>query len=503
MLAAIRFPLTREQELRVALTARDMAEGGSWVLPHYRGQPRFQKPPLMYWLTATAYRIVGCTDSALAARSASTAFSLALLVLIYAGGRFMVGRRAALYGAVFAGTSFLFLRFGFRSETDMPQSFFVSLSAFAVFYALRRAARPAGAWTLSGAAAGLGFLAKGLGGAVLPLLAAAGAAALPGFRGRAWRTAVLAPIVLAALALPWYLTVLGPSPSHDAAGAAVGSEMQALFVKPTHPGPPVFYLYTLPAALAPWGLLPWLALPAVVRHARRRPGVAFLAVWTLTTLLALSFLKNKQIHYCTLLLPPASLAAGLLVALSARAARRWTAVVARHYATAVAVLLILAGVAMAVAPWIPAARMSAGAVPYGVAVAAAGLAGLALRRRGPGGVTAAAAAGILALGLAGSGPLGPAASDDFALHAAVDDIRGRIAPGSALFVVGGDDATFEFHAGRRAMPVDDFEAAWAAARPGDAVIALWPKRQAAPAAVPRPDAEYDTGKSRIALFRKP
>ncbi len=502
MLSALRFPLTREQELRVALTARDMAEGGSWVLPHYRGQPRFQKPPLMYWLTATAYRIAGCTDSALAARSASTCFSLALLVLIYAGGRFLVGRRAALYAAVFAGTSFLFLRFGFRSEADMPQSFFVSLSAFAAFHALRRAARPAGAWTVSGAAAGLGFLAKGLGGAVLPLLAAAGAAALPGFRGRAWRTAILAPIVFAVLALPWYLAVLGSSPLHDAAGAAVGKEMQALFVQPTHPGPPVYYLYMMPVALAPWGLLLWLAVPTLVRHARRRPGVAFLAVWMVTTLLALSLLKNKQIHYCTLLLPPASLAAGLLVARSARGARRWTAVAARHYAAAVAVLLPLAGGAMTVAPWIPAARMSPSLVPYGLAVAMAGLAGLALRRRGPGRVTATVAAGVLVLGLAGSGPLGPLATGDFVMHAAADEIRGRLAPGATLFVVGGDDATFEFH-GRPAVHADSFEAAWTTARPGDVVVVSSSKRQAAPAAAPHPDAEYDTGRHRIGVFLKP
>ena len=42
--------VAREQELRVILTARDMARGGSWLVPHYQGEPRLHKPPLMYWL---------------------------------------------------------------------------------------------------------------------------------------------------------------------------------------------------------------------------------------------------------------------------------------------------------------------------------------------------------------------------------------------------------------------------------------------------------------------
>ncbi len=503
VLAAVRFPLTREQELRIALTARTMAEGGDWMAPRYRGQPRFQKPPLMYWLTAGVYRLAGRTDTAIAARAASTTFALGLLALVYAGGRRLVGRRAALYGTAFAATSLLFLRFGFRSEADMPQSFFVSLSAIAAFTALHRPARAPAAWTLSGAAAGLGFLAKGLGGAALPFLAAAGATAHPRLRTRGWRSVAIALLVFAALAAPWYIAALGSSQTQDAAGAAVDKELQALFVKPTHPGPPIFYLYTLVAALAPWGLLPWLGIPALARHARRRPGVAFLAAWLVTTLIALSLLKNKQIHYCTLLLVPASLAAGLAVASAARRARNWTAVAARHYASAVALVLALAGTAFMVAPWIPSAGMPPGAAPFGAAAAAAGIAGWRLRRRGPGPVTAAVAAGILAIGLAMTGPLAELAASDFALHAAADDIRGRLPPDATVTVVGGDDATLEFHLGRPVRLTNDFAAAWAAATRGGAVVVSSSQPFVPPADGPVPVARFPSRKRHVALFLKP
>ena len=48
--------VTRQQELRVLLAARTMAEGGSWLIPQFMGEERLRKPPLMYWLVATAFK---------------------------------------------------------------------------------------------------------------------------------------------------------------------------------------------------------------------------------------------------------------------------------------------------------------------------------------------------------------------------------------------------------------------------------------------------------------
>ena len=55
-------------EPREAEIAREMAAGGSWIIPHLAGVPFVEKPPLYYWLSAlammTAGKIVGTTAAA-------------------------------------------------------------------------------------------------------------------------------------------------------------------------------------------------------------------------------------------------------------------------------------------------------------------------------------------------------------------------------------------------------------------------------------------------------
>ena len=40
-----------------AASARAMAESGDWLIPHVNGLPRYDKPPLVYWLMAALYSL--------------------------------------------------------------------------------------------------------------------------------------------------------------------------------------------------------------------------------------------------------------------------------------------------------------------------------------------------------------------------------------------------------------------------------------------------------------
>ena len=40
-----------------AAAARGMAESGDWLTPRVNGLPRYDKPPLVYWLMAAAYAL--------------------------------------------------------------------------------------------------------------------------------------------------------------------------------------------------------------------------------------------------------------------------------------------------------------------------------------------------------------------------------------------------------------------------------------------------------------
>ena len=92
-------PATRQQELRVLLCARTMAQGGSWLIPEFQGQPRLRKPPLMYWVTALPTMI---SDTPGAARLPGAFAGIALVVVTFLLGclTLKAGPPAAFAGAL-------------------------------------------------------------------------------------------------------------------------------------------------------------------------------------------------------------------------------------------------------------------------------------------------------------------------------------------------------------------------------------------------------------------
>jgi 4-amino-4-deoxy-L-arabinose transferase-like glycosyltransferase len=63
--------------------AREMAvEGLGWLTLHYNYQPFFEKPPLLIWLTALAYKVFGVNELAVRFWSALAGFGC-VIVLYY------------------------------------------------------------------------------------------------------------------------------------------------------------------------------------------------------------------------------------------------------------------------------------------------------------------------------------------------------------------------------------------------------------------------------------
>src|SRR5438552_9368387 len=47
-----------------AETPREMIEAGDFINPSFNYQPRFNKPPLCYWVVAAFYKVFGVSESA-------------------------------------------------------------------------------------------------------------------------------------------------------------------------------------------------------------------------------------------------------------------------------------------------------------------------------------------------------------------------------------------------------------------------------------------------------
>ncbi|MDG2616363.1 glycosyltransferase family 39 protein [Thermoleptolyngbya sichuanensis XZ-Cy5] len=68
--------LVDETEPLFAEATRQMVETGDWITPYFNEKPRFDKPPLIYWLMAIAYKTLGVNEWAVRLPSALSAAAL-------------------------------------------------------------------------------------------------------------------------------------------------------------------------------------------------------------------------------------------------------------------------------------------------------------------------------------------------------------------------------------------------------------------------------------------
>jgi 4-amino-4-deoxy-L-arabinose transferase-like glycosyltransferase len=295
--------MERQQELRVAICARNMVETGDWIVPNFQEQPRLRKPPLLYWMSASAMKLSG-SKSVLTARIPALLAAMGLILVVAAAGRTWIGTRGGLLAGLLLASCIGFLRHGRLAETDITLTLFTTATVYLVYLALER--RRLRYWIGGGLCMGLGILAKGPAAVAMPLLAlGAYLSFVPSTRKGFRPTGLILLLALAALlAIPWYVAI--HRFAQDAAGSQVSRELSAL-VKTEHKGNPAYYLYILPIMLLPWGVFLPIAIYRMWQVRKEDPRWLFLLGWLGSSFLLLTLTPSKQSHYAVLLLPPAAL----------------------------------------------------------------------------------------------------------------------------------------------------------------------------------------------------
>ena len=141
-------------EPRYAAIGREMARSGDWITPRLWGEPWFEKPALLYWMTGIAFRL-GLGDD-LAPRLPVAIVSVVFLALYFHLLRRQFGERPALFATAILGTSAGWIGMSHAGVVDIPLAATFSLAVLL--------ARP---WVQTGDRSQLGYASGCLGLAVL------------------------------------------------------------------------------------------------------------------------------------------------------------------------------------------------------------------------------------------------------------------------------------------------------------------------------------------------
>ena len=324
-----------------AASARRMAESGDWLMPQVNGLPRYDKPPLVYWLMGGLYALPGSGSwDPLGSWSARLPAALASIVTMVAladtlrrwpqpldpaaplrpSDRWMPALSAALAFALGP----LMLVWGRTEVSDAP---FTATLALSLLLAWRTMAAEEGSrWWSSWCCLALAVLCKGPAAIVLSALTLALFWLLGGDGSRILqRLRPLAGLSLTLLlALPWYaLALLREGEAYWRSFFGYHNLQRFTQVVNNHQQGPWYFLAMLLLASLPFTPLLLLSLRRVVVRARSPEDPAhslrrFAAACLLATLLFFSLAATKLPSYWLVATP----AAALLVALAPAASRR-------------------------------------------------------------------------------------------------------------------------------------------------------------------------------------
>ena len=337
-------PLTLPEEGRYVGVAWEMLRSGDWIVPTENGLPFFHKPPLFYWLTAASMQVFG--PNVAAARFAPLLGACLATLGFWATTRRRAGDAVANAAVLVLATMPFFFVAAQFANLDMLVAAFIALAiVFAADAALDLRAGTANgrAIVLAWACMGLGVMAKGLIGIVLPglvvlvwLVVSRQARSIP---------RLLSPLGIAVFLLivvPWFVAVQQQYPGfaryffiyhHFERFVATGFNNARSWW---------FYLVALPLVTLPWSL--WLVRARLRATADddpdRRAWRQLMWIWLGVVIVFFSLPRSKPIGYSMpVLFPLAFLVAEPALAAWRQAGLGWRRAVVASVAGAVALCL--------------------------------------------------------------------------------------------------------------------------------------------------------------------
>ncbi len=319
LLAAVTFfaglgrgAITDSDEAFYADAAREMVASGDWITPHYNYEPRFQKPVLYYWLTAAASLVLGTSE--MAARFWAAMAGLGLVLVTAAAGRRWYDESTGLLAGAIVATNFGYFSIGRMALPDLPLAFCITLAIWAALVAtLEQERTPRKFVLVASLALGLGFLAKGPVGLIIPIIVIVPVLMIER------RSIALTPsdillgfIVMVGVAAPWYVVMWIRHGNEYLQGFFIGDNFERFATdRFNDPRPWWFYFPIVAGGLLPWTPLALVWLGPLTQFVRRRRDIGTidlrLLLWATLPLVFFTLSVGKQPRYILPVLPPLAL----------------------------------------------------------------------------------------------------------------------------------------------------------------------------------------------------
>lgn len=157
-------PQMEPDEARYSLIASTMNQTGNYVTPHIKNTVYLEKPPLVYWVTALSFKVLGEND--FSARLFVGLCAWGCILLAYFIGKHFRDEKTGLYAAMLLTVSAFPFLLGRINILDVPVTFFVCLAIWLGYLGFKKENKYFIA--LFYFACALGFLTKGIIGIVFP-----------------------------------------------------------------------------------------------------------------------------------------------------------------------------------------------------------------------------------------------------------------------------------------------------------------------------------------------
>ncbi len=318
-------PLANPDEGRYTEIPREMAVSGDYVTPRLNGVKYFEKPPLVYWLSALTFKAFGVSH--FTARLWVALFAVAGTVLTYCFAFRIYGRAAGLWSAIVLATTIIYYVLAQIILLDMAVSVMISGALFSFLLGVRESpgAKRRGLFTAHYVFMALATLCKGLIGFLIP-----GAVMFLWLLmlGK-WRS--LRPfypfsgiVIFLAIALPWHVQAAlanhSAQHSQDFLWFYFVHEHFERFTTTVHRRyePWWWFLPFLVGGLFPWIVFGWQSVARSLRggwKARHEHADAwFLVIWIVFIVVFFSASQSKLIPYILPVIPACAVLIGRYVA---------------------------------------------------------------------------------------------------------------------------------------------------------------------------------------------